>query len=63
MKTRIISIITSHDTLVRNKVNDLQRQGFEVTDIKRISKMYLLFFGEDVTDITYQKQGGQNGKI
>ena len=54
MKERIVTIGFNHDYEVRNMVAELQEKGNEVTDIKRISKMFL-FFGYDITEITYKK--------
>lgn len=61
----MIAVVTSidgyHDEHVASKVSALQKVGYEVTGIKRVKRMFL-FFGTDVTHVTYrcgdQKRGG-----
>jgi len=53
MKKIIVSIDAYHDNNVEDEIEKLQNKGFEVTDIKRRSKMFLGVFGRDVTEITY----------
>ena len=56
MKYREVSIDAYHDSYVSRKIDEIQEAGFEVTEVKRISKMKLGIFGTDVTEITYQKE-------
>jgi hypothetical protein len=55
----MISVITGgvhHQYRVQVEVDRLQDKGFNVTKIERVSREYLLFFGEDVTHIHYERK-------
>jgi hypothetical protein len=54
MKTRVVTMCFEHEREVAKRVDELQDEGYEVTEIKRISRMFFLS-GEDVTEITYFK--------
>lgn len=60
----MIKVVTSlgfgHERKVAREVDSLQENGFSVTDIKRVSRDYV-FFGEDVTHITYKEKGMIDG--
>ena len=53
MKKIITSIDSNHNEYVDISVTELHKAGYEIIEIKRISKMKFLIFGEDVTEITY----------
>lgn len=60
MLKRIATIHGWHDQEVTDTIDQLQRNGFEVTKVERESKMWLIVFGTDVTNIYYRKQGSND---
>jgi len=50
----ICSIGAYHNDYVKKFVDDIQDKGYDVKEIKRISRS-CIFFGEDVTHIIYEK--------
>ena len=54
MIKRVTSIDAYHNIYVQNKIDDIQEEGYTVTEVKRIEKMKLGIFGNDVTEIHYE---------
>ncbi len=52
----VATIGFNHNKTVSEKVDELNTQGCDVIKVKRISKMFLGIFGEDVTDIYYNRR-------
>lgn len=56
----MIKVITTihpyHDADVRDAVKKLQADGYDVTKLKRVSRRYLIMFGDDTTHIHYRHE-------
>jgi len=53
---KIINTIDAyHSSHVRDAIEELQRQGFNVVRTERVQRMKFIVFGEDVTYIYYTR--------
>jgi hypothetical protein len=56
MIKRVVSIDAYHNDRVGEVLKNIQRDGYSVTKIRRIERMTFGIFGNDVTDIYYEKE-------